>query len=262
MCVSSTFASGCRRPGEFVVWDVGLGAAANATALLRATREVAGRLHIVSFDNTSEPLAFALENALELGHVKGYERQIAALLGDQFVQFKNGRTEVVWEFRMGDFPGWLERRLPSGQGTEQAAGRPARRTPSSSTPFPRPKTRPCGRCRYWQTCFARCPRAALRLDHLYPEHPGPRGFTVAGFYVGTGQARAGRRKRPSPQTAGTWSPGRWTRGGCCGRRVPTAPNPCVSPCTPAPRSARRPWPNCASTPNLPRNEIVFPAPPV
>jgi tRNA U34 5-methylaminomethyl-2-thiouridine-forming methyltransferase MnmC len=109
---------------EMVVWDVGLGAAANATALLRATREVAGRLHIVSFDNTSEPLAFAMENALELGHVKGYERQIAALLGDQLVQFKNGRTEVVWEFRLGDFPGWIEGRLPVGAG-DGAGGRAA-----------------------------------------------------------------------------------------------------------------------------------------
>ena len=28
--------------GEFVIWDVGLGAAANALAVLRATREIAG----------------------------------------------------------------------------------------------------------------------------------------------------------------------------------------------------------------------------
>ena len=101
---------------ELVVWDVGLGAAANATALLRATREVAGRLHIVSFDNTMEPLAFALENARELSHVRGFERPIAALLGGGLAQFENGRTEVVWEFRLGDFPDWLARRLPSGEG--------------------------------------------------------------------------------------------------------------------------------------------------
>jgi len=102
--------------GELTVWDVGLGAAANAIALLRATRDIAGRLHVVSFDNTMEPLAFALENAAALGYLAGYERPIAALLGDHFVQFSNGKTEVVWEFRLGDFPAWLERRSRSGAG--------------------------------------------------------------------------------------------------------------------------------------------------
>ena len=46
--------------GEFVVWDVGLGAAANAIAVLRATKDIARPLRLISFDNTAEPLAFAL----------------------------------------------------------------------------------------------------------------------------------------------------------------------------------------------------------
>jgi hypothetical protein len=104
--------------GGLTVWDVGLGAAANAIALLRATRDITGRLHLVSFDNTMEPLAFALEHAAALGYVVGYERPIASLLGDRFVQFTNGNTEVVWEFRLGDFPAWLERRSRSGAGAD------------------------------------------------------------------------------------------------------------------------------------------------
>jgi len=52
---------------EFVVWDVGLGAAANALTLLRATRKLSCRMRIVSFDNTIEPLHFALEHAGALG---------------------------------------------------------------------------------------------------------------------------------------------------------------------------------------------------
>src|SRR5450631_3242836 len=70
-------------PGEFVIWDIGLGAAANAIAILRATREISGQLRIVSFDNTREPLEFALKNAAALGHLAGYENQIAELLRDQ-----------------------------------------------------------------------------------------------------------------------------------------------------------------------------------
>src|SRR5205085_2054640 len=55
-------------PGEFVIWDVGLGAAANVLTVLRATREVACSIRVVSFDKTIEPLAFALQHASELGY--------------------------------------------------------------------------------------------------------------------------------------------------------------------------------------------------
>src|SRR5438270_11955035 len=47
---------------EFVVWDVGLGAAANALAVLRGTREIASRIHLLSFDHTVEPLQSALDH--------------------------------------------------------------------------------------------------------------------------------------------------------------------------------------------------------
>lgn len=99
--------------GEFVIWDVGLGAAANALATLRATREIAGRLRLVSFDYTSEPLAFALEHAAALGYLAGYETQIAALLRDQRSEFRTGQLHVRWEFHLGDFPAWLERPSPT-----------------------------------------------------------------------------------------------------------------------------------------------------
>jgi hypothetical protein len=95
--------------GEFVIWDVGLGAAANALAALRATREISGRLRLVSFDNTAEPLAFALKNAAALGYVAGYEIQLAELLRTHHVAFQNGKLAVDWEFYLGDFPAWLAR---------------------------------------------------------------------------------------------------------------------------------------------------------
>lgn len=94
--------------GEFVIWDVGLGAAANAIATLRATREVSGQLRLVSFDNTSEPLAFALDNAGALDYLTGYKDQVAQLLRRHRMKFQNGTLMVNWEFHSGDFPGFLK----------------------------------------------------------------------------------------------------------------------------------------------------------
>ena len=93
--------------GEFVIWDVGLGAAANAITTLRSTAEISGRLRLVSFDNTDEPLAFALENSAALGYPVGYETQLGALLQDHRVEFTTGKLEVSWELHLGDFPSWL-----------------------------------------------------------------------------------------------------------------------------------------------------------
>ena len=95
--------------GQFVVWDVGLGAAANAIAVLRATRDITRPLRMVSFDNTAEPLAFASENADALGYVGEYREQIQSLMDSRQVNFQNGSSAVTWEFILGDFPSWLER---------------------------------------------------------------------------------------------------------------------------------------------------------
>lgn len=93
--------------GEFVIWDVGLGAAANAIAVLRATRDLPGPLRLVSFDNTAEPLAFALANATALGYLDDYATVLATLLSAKRVEFRNGRSSVTWEFHLGDFPSLL-----------------------------------------------------------------------------------------------------------------------------------------------------------
>jgi len=93
--------------GEFVIWDVGLGAAANALTVLRATRDLACQLRLVSFDHTLEPLKFALQHTADLGYFGGYENHLQEFIREQRVSFQDGAQSVNWEFHLGDFPAWL-----------------------------------------------------------------------------------------------------------------------------------------------------------
>ena len=93
--------------GEFVIWDVGLGAAANALTVLRATKNIACNIRLVSFDHTLEPLEFALKNADALGYFGGYENHLKEFLRAHRVNFQDGPQSVTWEFHLGDFPSLL-----------------------------------------------------------------------------------------------------------------------------------------------------------
>jgi tRNA U34 5-methylaminomethyl-2-thiouridine-forming methyltransferase MnmC len=90
--------------GEFVLWDVGLGAAANVLTALRALAGGTGSLRVVSFDHTLEPLRFALGGAAQLGFVEGFEAPITELLARGSVHFELGAVKVHWETHLGDFP--------------------------------------------------------------------------------------------------------------------------------------------------------------
>jgi queuine tRNA-ribosyltransferase len=93
--------------GQFVIWDVGLGAAANALTVVNATRDLACQLRIASFDCTPEPLEFALMHAGALGYFAGHEQRLHELLRAGSVKFQDGPQSVEWEFHLGDFPSLL-----------------------------------------------------------------------------------------------------------------------------------------------------------
>jgi tRNA U34 5-methylaminomethyl-2-thiouridine-forming methyltransferase MnmC len=106
--------------GEFVLWDVGLGAAGNALTAIRLIRESLANssaapknIRLVSFDLTRDAAAFALEHGAELGYLAGYETTLAELVRNHSVEFSDSVLHVEWTLNLGDFPTILsERRSP------------------------------------------------------------------------------------------------------------------------------------------------------
>ena len=90
--------------GEFVIWDVGLGAAANPVTVLNATRGVACQVRVLSFDQTLEPLRFALGHAGQLPYLAGYQGALSELADVGRVSFNREGQRVTWELEQGDFP--------------------------------------------------------------------------------------------------------------------------------------------------------------
>ncbi len=167
-------------PDEWVVWDVGLGAAANVLTLLRAARDLTAPLRVVSFDRTLAPLDFARRHAAALGYLAGYEAVVDHVLTERAVRFRNGRQPVDWTVCLGDFPtllaGERARDLPAPHAILYDAFSPAR-NPEMWTRalFERLRARldprrPCALATYSRATLVRVT------------------LLVAGFYVGAGGA--------------------------------------------------------------------------
>jgi tRNA U34 5-methylaminomethyl-2-thiouridine-forming methyltransferase MnmC len=88
------------RDGEvFVIWDVGLGAGANALAVVEALRKASGPIDLRSFDQTLDPLRFALVHAEELEYPVAWRGEIEELLATGKVEIGS----VTWQIEPGDF---------------------------------------------------------------------------------------------------------------------------------------------------------------
>jgi hypothetical protein len=94
--------------GPFVIWDVGLGAAANPLTVIRSVCDLPSRIEILSFDQTLEPLRFALGHTDKLTYLRGYEPQLDELLTRGRITFKQGPAEINWRVIVDDFPSLVQ----------------------------------------------------------------------------------------------------------------------------------------------------------
>jgi queuine tRNA-ribosyltransferase len=90
--------------GEFVIWDIGLGGAANACAALHALHDTPCRVRLISLDRTSDALRFALQHAVELDYFGKLTGSANNLLADGETRFQFGQADVVWSFVPGEIP--------------------------------------------------------------------------------------------------------------------------------------------------------------
>lgn len=93
--------------GEFVIWDVGLGAAANVLTVLQAMSNRSNPLRVISFDQTLEPFSFALAHADRLGYIHSARETVHRLLREGRSGLEELHLEGIWEIRQGDFPALL-----------------------------------------------------------------------------------------------------------------------------------------------------------
>jgi len=180
--------------GDFVLWDVGLGSAANALTALTLIGQGLNKpktVRVISFDQTSDALAFALKHRTELGYIAEYETALAELVKNRFVRIQTGLLKMEWTLELGDFPAFLaERRPPARPGLNhsQRAG-PEAGAPHAILFDPHsPKKNPA----MWTA-----PLFANLFGAIHPEHPcalatftrstmARTAMLLGGFFVGVG----------------------------------------------------------------------------
>lgn len=85
--------------GRFVVWDVGLGAGANAIAVIEALYSRRDAVELHSFDCTLAPLRFARAHATQLGYFNAWLALVDTLLATGTAR----AGAIQWHLHLGDF---------------------------------------------------------------------------------------------------------------------------------------------------------------
>lgn len=88
------------KPGKLIIWDVGLGAAANAIAALDALIGCESDVELHSFDIVKAPTEFALTHAADLDYVQSYATQLSDLLNKGEVKISD---RIKWFYHLGQF---------------------------------------------------------------------------------------------------------------------------------------------------------------
>lgn len=86
---------------EIIIWDVGLGAAHNAMAVIHEFKdqEISGKIKIISFENDTDPLKLALKNAPLFAHLHhGAPHEL--LKNNQWI---SPAGQIEWQLIQGDF---------------------------------------------------------------------------------------------------------------------------------------------------------------
>jgi queuine tRNA-ribosyltransferase len=99
------FQNGGGMSGPLVIFDVGLGIAANA---LGAIEEFLGTnpqcdLQIISFENQTEGLKYALGQVSNFPFLERHQESVRKLLADGEVHFKKADRTLRWQLVQGDF---------------------------------------------------------------------------------------------------------------------------------------------------------------
>jgi tRNA U34 5-methylaminomethyl-2-thiouridine-forming methyltransferase MnmC len=167
---------------EFVIWDIGLGAAANVLTLLESSRGNETRIRILSFDHTLKPLEFAVGHAEDLEYPLPFVDELDELIAKQRVSFERNGMNIDWDVQVADFPSLLATPLAERWAKPDAilfdAFSPAKNPAMWTLPLFRrifellDPQRPCAMPTYSRSTM-------LRVTLL-----------LAGFFVGVGRAIA------------------------------------------------------------------------
>jgi len=157
------------KASELTVFDVGLGAAANALAALHCGRKINRRkLRLVSFEKNLELLKFALAHSHEFSHFKDCTQAIETLLSKKLYQEEN----FTWELRHGDFINLIEKE------TQQA-------DVIFFDPYSPRKNQEMWTTKCFQKVFSKCSEDAVLYTYSQAT-PIRSALLAAGFFVGEG----------------------------------------------------------------------------